>query len=136
MTGTPHSSTPAHRVLTLLSEDTDIGEAEAADVRELLTAADRYADARGIPMNDVRRLALAAHGLAFVRRVHAHEYPPVLDRGLYEEVGDEQFAGVRALLTAFCADRGHTVTDPEVLLLTLHFEAALQEGSSPPGHRV
>ncbi|MEU0302014.1 hypothetical protein ABZ252_21470 [Streptomyces sp. NPDC006175] len=136
MTGTPHSSTSAHRVLALLSEDTDIKEAEAADVEELLTSADRYARDRGIAMNDVRRLALAAHGLAFVRRVHAHEYPPVLDRSLYDEVGDEQFAGVRSLLTTFCTARGHTVTDPEVLLLTLHFEAALQEDASPPGHRV
>ncbi|MFJ8749627.1 hypothetical protein ACIREO_09855 [Streptomyces sp. NPDC102441] len=136
MTGTPHSSTPVRRILALLAEDTDIAEAEAADAQELLTAADLYASDRGIAMNDVRRLALAAHGLAFVRRVRAHEYPPELDRGLYDEVGAERFEEVRSLLTAYCADRAHTVTDPEVLLLTLHFEAALQEDSSPPGHRV
>lgn len=136
MTGTPPDSTHPRRLLTLLAEDTHIAEPDAADAEEFLTVADRYASDRGIAMNDVRRLALAAHGLAFVRRVRAHEYPPELDQALYAEVGDALFAGVRELLNTYCADRAHTVSDTEVLLLTLHFEAALQESSPGPGRSV
>lgn len=137
MTGsTPQDPAHPRRLLALLAEDTHIAEAEAADAEEFLTVADRYASDRGIALNDVRRLALAAHGLAFVRRVRAHEHPPELDQALYDEVGAELFAGVRKSLDAYCADRAHTVGDTEVLLLTLHFEAALQEGSPGPGRSV
>ncbi|MFF1921846.1 hypothetical protein ACFVW8_14890 [Streptomyces sp. NPDC058221] len=136
MTAIPPDSTHPRRLLTLLAEDTHIGEPDATDAEGFLTVADRFACDRGITMNHVRRLALAAHGLAFVRRVRAHEYPPELDRALYDEVGAELFAGVGKLLDAYCADRAHTVNDTEVLLLTLHFEAALQEESPGPGHGV
>ncbi|MGW0791950.1 hypothetical protein ACWD04_27940 [Streptomyces sp. NPDC002911] len=136
MTGIPPNSAHPRRLLTLLAEDTHIAEPEATDAEEFLTVADRYASDRGIALNDVRKLALAAHGLAFVRRVRVHEYPPELDQALYDEVGEELFAGVRKLLNDYCADRAHTVSDTEVLLLTLHFEAALQEDSPGPGRSV
>ncbi|OON71895.1 hypothetical protein [Streptomyces tsukubensis] len=132
MTGTPPSATHPRLILDQLADDTHLTEEDRADAEELLTAADAYAAGRSLPMNDVRRLALAAHTVAFVRRVREHEYPPELDRHLYDEVGEEQLAAVRELLQDYCAGRDHTVTDPEVLLLTLHFEAALQESAS--GH--
>lgn len=133
MTGTPHHSTRPSRLLSQLAEDTHIDGPDAADTEEFLAVAHRYAGERGIEMNDVRRLALAAHGLAFVRRVRAREHPPELDQALYDEVGDELFAGVRELLDAYCAPRAHTASDTEVLLLTLHFEAALQESVPDAG---
>ncbi|WP_406147715.1 hypothetical protein [Streptomyces sp. NBC_01012] len=136
MTGTPLDSAHPRRLLALLAEDTHISALDAADAEAFLTVAGHYANDRGIVLNDVRRLALAAHGLAFVRRVRAHEYPPELDRALYDEVGAELFAGVRELLDAYCAGRAHTVSDTEVLLLTLHFEAALQEDVPEPGRSV
>ncbi|MFI8003561.1 hypothetical protein [Streptomyces sp. NPDC086010] len=133
MTGTTPSATDPRRILDRLADDTHLTQEDVADAEELLTAADAYAADRSIPMNDVRRLALAAHSVAFVRRVRDHEYPPELDRHLYDEVGAAQFASVRALLDAYCADRDHTVTDAEVLLLTLHFEAALHENARDHG---
>lgn len=134
MTGTPPSTTHPRQILDRLADDTHLTEEDLADAEELLSAADVYAADRAIPMNDVRRLALAAHSVAFVRRVREHEYPPELDRHLYDEVGTARFASVRALLHAYCAGRDHDVTDPEVLLLTLHFEAALHESAPDRGN--
>ena len=92
----------------------------------LLPTVERRAGAERIVLDEERRLALAVHLLAFVRRVRTAEHLDPLDPTLSDEVAPQRLTAARELIDAYCTPRGFTARDSEVLLLALHFETAQQ----------
>jgi hypothetical protein len=98
--------------------------ADRAGLAELLPLVQGHAEEQGLRLDDERLLAVAVHGLAFVRRVRDGEHLEPLGDQLYDEVPADRRAAARRLVDAYCAPRGFAAHDSEVLLFALHFEVA------------
>ncbi|MFJ9410012.1 hypothetical protein [Streptomyces sp. NPDC101393] len=111
-----------------------VREEDRRALARLLPLIEERATAERITFGDDRRLALAVHTLAFVRRVRAGEHLDALDPQLADEVGPGRLAAARELIDAYCTPRGFVAGDTEVLLLALHFETARQLQDTAPEH--
>ncbi|WP_345067402.1 hypothetical protein [Leifsonia kafniensis] len=99
-------------------------DADRADVSQIVVAVESLLIESGYSLSDDRRLALAAHSLAFSQRIRAHEKLPEIDLNDFPEIPEETVAGLRNALTPYCARHDSEFHDEEVLLFAMHFEVA------------
>ncbi|MFD7922809.1 hypothetical protein ACFV3R_26765 [Streptomyces sp. NPDC059740] len=125
------------RLLARVREMTEHSAQPLADedreaLRHLLPEAERRAAIEEVGFDEDRRLALAVHLAAYLRRARTGEELEPLGPELLAEVGAPRLAAAREVIARQDAATGRRGApggdrvDPEVLLLALHFETAWQ----------
>lgn len=107
-----------------LASSMPVTDVDRDDVTQVITVVELLLLESGYSLSDDRRLALAAHSLAFSQRTRAHERLPEIDLEDFPEIPEETVSGLRNALIPFCASYDNELHDEEVLLFAMHFEVA------------
>lgn len=110
--------------LDALATSMPVTDVDRADVSLVIAAVESLLIDSGYSLSDDRRLALAAHSLAFTRRIRTREELPEIDLNDFPEIPEETVAGLRRALTSYCASHDSEFSDEEVLLFAMHVEVA------------
>jgi PRD domain protein (TIGR03582 family) len=112
------------RALDALATSMAVTPADRDDVAVVIAAVEGLLLESGFSLNDDRRLALAAHSLAFTRRIRTRENLPEIDLNDFPEIPEQTVQALRDALSPYCASHGSELTDEEVLLFAMHVEIA------------
>ncbi|PYI52663.1 hypothetical protein [Paenibacillus flagellatus] len=104
--------------------DAEPGEKEL--VASLLHDTLRAAADAGVALTPEQRLGVGTHMLAAVRRGASREVLPPVGTDTLEQVSRTALDLSRSILEPFAAAQGYEWNDTEVLLLAVHFEAAME----------
>ncbi|WSQ31736.1 hypothetical protein OG763_41285 [Streptomyces sp. NBC_01230] len=115
---------------TVAQTSRPVSDDDRAELLVLLTLVEQQSADETLSPTQERRLAIAVHALAFVRRMRDGERLDDLGPEVFAEVPEERLRDVRQLLALYCTPRAQTPSETEVLLFALHFEAARQSTSA------
>ncbi|MFD1717662.1 hypothetical protein [Georgenia deserti] len=111
-------------VLDTLAAERELTAADREETAEVVRRIERILPRWDIELDAQRHLALAAHSLAFVRRIRSGERLPDIDADLVAEADPDVMAAVRRALAPFCEDRGADLEAGESFLFSTHIEVA------------
>ncbi|MCU1407604.1 MAG: hypothetical protein JWQ43_3907 [Glaciihabitans sp.] len=110
--------------LATLSADMPISDDDRLDVTHVVETVEQLMIGWGLGLSDNRRLALAAHSLAFTRRIRTRDQLPEIDLDDFPEIPETTVLGLRLALGPYCSTRNSGLADEEVLLFAMHVEIA------------
>jgi len=110
--------------LATLGADMSIDDDDRVDVTRVVDTVEGLMADWGFALNDDRRLALAAHSIAFTRRIRTREQLPEIDLDDFPEIPEETVSGLRLALIPYCSARDSDLADEEVFLFAMHVEVA------------
>jgi hypothetical protein len=110
--------------LEALSTSMAVTDADRSDIADIITAVEVVLTDSGYSLSADRRLALAAHALAFSRRIRTGEQLPEIDLADFPEIPEKTVDALRNALNPYCATHDSELTDEEVLLFAMHVEIA------------
>jgi hypothetical protein len=117
-------STAIDAALDELATSTALEELDRRDVTTVVGSVEEFIERSGFALSDERRLTLAAHTLAFTRRIRTHENLPDIDLEDFPEIPETTIVGMRRILTPYCEAHDSVLSDQETFLFAMHVEVA------------
>ncbi|UHA74251.1 hypothetical protein [Paenibacillus sp. 481] len=115
-----------NEVMAGLGEHLAVEPAEAAEVSTLMAHLQPLAEQTQLHIPQDRAVMIAAHLVAFVRRVARNEWLPTLDEGMLEAIDVQCVQLSRELLEQYPRMGARLLDDAEIFFLAVHFEAIMQ----------
>lgn len=107
-----------------IGEEMALDRDEEKELALFLAAAERTAEDLGAGFDEGRAMALAAHSVAFIRRVRDRAPLPDLSGAFFDEIDDDVRTATARVLHDHVHGRDFAVQDEEVLLFAIHFQIA------------
>lgn len=114
-------------IMDELSQQVNIQLNERLEVNKLLNDVIDKAQSMNIALTHERLLGIGNHLLFFIRRVASFEHLPEVDRAMVEQISPAIKEAVRQILESYAQNRNYEVDDTELLLLSVHFQSAIEE---------
>lgn len=114
-------------IMDELSQQVEIQSHEQLDVKQLLNDLIDKAQSMNIPLTHERLLGIGNHLLFFIRRVASLEHLPEVAPAMVEQISLQIKEAVQQILETYAQNRNYEVDDTELVLLSVHFQAAIEE---------